>query len=325
MSKTKIQWSEYSWNPISGCSPVSEGCRNCFAARMAATRLRDHPRYAGLATFSDGRARWTGEVRLNHDVLRQPLRWRKSRRVFIASMSDLFHEGVPTPFIADIWDIMAEAYQHTFQILTKRADRLPEVFHYLAKWKNYKTPLPNVWLGVSVENQAAADERIPWLLQTPAAVWFVSVEPMLEAVNLHLSSMSADGYRMLSRWYGPDGFDKTGSQPELEQRELDWVICGGESGPGARPMHPDWARSLRDQCQAAGVPFFFKQWGAWFPRSQWEHSPELVLPDDDYMTGKDIYYFKGGETMHRVGKKRAGHLLGGRAWQEFPQPQPAAE
>ena len=246
------------WNPISGCSAVSEGCRNCFAARMAATRLKHHPRYKNLAVIENGRARWTGEVRLNHGVLEQPLRWRKPRRVFVCSMSDLFHKSVSDEWHWKIFKIMAAADRHIYQVLTKHPSRMLEFCQ--SKW--YRDlhsiyGLPNVWLGVSIENQAAADERIPLLLQTPAAVRFVSCEPLLSKVDLHL--MSSDGYRMLSHWYGPDGFDKTGLQPEREQPKPDWVIVGSESGPGARPMDEDWVRGLRDQCQAAGVSFFYKQ------------------------------------------------------------------
>ena len=169
-------------------------------------------------------------------------------------------------------------------------------------------PLHNLWLGVTAENQARADERIPILLQIPAAVRFVSVEPMLGAVDItkYLSCPAPTSYRILSRYYGPNGFDPSGTQPEkTTMHGLDWVICGGESGPGARPMHPDWARNLRDQCQEAGVPYFFKQWGQWYPDKKGIYSaPSMIF---------------GDTVVHNIGKKAAGRLLDGREYNEFPE------
>ena len=254
---TKIEWTDETWQVTTGCSPVSTGCRNCYAARMAATRLKHHPRYRGLAAMATpGRFGWTGEIRLNHNVLDQPLHWKKPRRVFVASMGDLFHKDVPDKFIHQVFDIMAEAQQHTFQVLTKRPDRMKKWFlEIYAQWPGREDPFPNVWLGVSVENQAAADERIPLLLQIPAEVRFVSCEPLLGPVDL------SEWLRERRGGYFPIGLPR--QQPCLpsnwHQPPLDWVIVGGESGPGARPMHPQWPRNIRDQCQAAGVPFFGKQ------------------------------------------------------------------
>jgi len=272
--KTKIEWTESTWNPITGCTMVSAGCTNCYAMGLAATRLRHHPSREGLTRMTGGQARWTGEVRFNKQWLDQPLRWRKPRMIFVCAHGDLFHEAVPDEWIDRVFAVMALAPQHTFQVLTKRPEQARK---YLAKvdergrpqywttaslmaatgsWNTGEIsasqwPLPNVWIGTSVEDQATADARIPHLLATPAAVRFVSAEPLLGPISF--------------RWAKWDNWlDKAGNRrPAVNAydglRMLDWVICGGESGQNARPMHPDWARSLRDQCKAAGTAFFFKQ------------------------------------------------------------------
>ena len=311
---TNIEWADETWPVVTGCTPVSEGCHNCYAARMAATRLKHHPRYEGLATIENGRAKWTGEVRLNPDVLEQPLHWRKPRMVFVASMGDWLHPSVPDLVTYRVLDTTQEAPQHTYQFLTKRADRLPIVTKRWLLGRGLHEPPSNVWQGVSVENQAAADERIPWLLQTPAAVRFVSVEPMLGAINVTPWLRECGGGSF------PIGLPL--HQPLLprnwHQPALSWVICGGESGPGARPMHPDWARSLRDQCQAAGVPFFFKQWGEFVPESHWKDLTMIQRNRKGAIFSFRDRRFPRDQRMYRVGKKAAGHLLDSRTWQEFP-------
>lgn len=254
MPKTKIEWTEYSWNPVTGCTPISEGCQNCYAKRMA-NRLRGRCGYPADEPF---------RVTLHPEKLDEPLKWEKPRRVFVCSMGDLFHEDVPDEFIEKVFDVMATVSRHTFIVLTKRPRRLLE----FVKWQTHETGEGylnegNVWLGVTAENQQRADERIPILLQIPAAVRFVSVEPMLGPVDL-------------SKWLGGTWYCETCEcivDPEFVPFSeihypcenyldfipgIDWVICGGETGPGARPMHPDWVRSLKDQCQEAGVPFFLK-------------------------------------------------------------------
>lgn len=236
---TKIPWSDENWPVVTGCTPTSEGCTNCYGARMAATRLRDHPRYEGLAVMHNGKPRWTGKVNLNYDVLDQPLHFRKPRMIFVASMGDLFHPSVPEDFIWRVIDIAYTAQQHLFQILTKRPERMLDVLTRSAWWNN-DTP-GNIWLGTSIENQATADERIPWLLQAPAAVRFVSCEPLLAGIRI-------------GQYLEPGWSSKFGMHDGLN-----WVIAGSESGPGARPMDEDWVRDLRDQCQAANVKFFYKQ------------------------------------------------------------------
>lgn len=285
---TKIEWADKVWNPVTGCTKVSDGCRNCYAERMAERFWKDRQ-------FSD--------VQCHADRLKQPLSWKKPARVFVNSMSDLFHLDVDKDFIGDVFRNMEKTPQHTFIILTKR----PKEMLYWFNLMNAERYLPNVWLGVSVENQQTADERIPLLLKTPAAVRFVSCEPLLGPVDL---SNNHPEYL-----WGQDSRDG-----ETDQDPLDWVICGGESGPNARPMHPDWARSLRDQCQAAGVPFFFKQNGEW---DALEKHPETSGYENVGFFDLDSRFCYPGVSSHgqhmvRVGKKKAGRLLDGVEWNAFP-------
>lgn len=278
MSTTNIEWVRNpdgtkgeSWPVVTGCSPISTGCRECYAARMAATRLKHHPRYKGLAVMqAPGMPRWTGEVRLNHDVLEQPLRWKKPRMIFVASMGDLFHERVSDPFIWQVFNVMRRADWHTFQILTKRSKRMLQWFNYIGPTVKQllEWPLPNVWLGVSAENQATANERIPILLQCPAAVRFVSCEPLLASIDLHGIHLGELRFHDVLRGEILEPLDRPGKAVPMygapqSAKKLNWVIVGGESGPGARPMMLDWAQNIVDQCQAANVPVFVKQVGAW--------------------------------------------------------------
>lgn len=267
-AKSKIEWTDKTWNPVTGCTKVSQGCKNCYAERI-------YERFNGKGSFKN--------VICHDDRLMDPTRWRKPSMVFVNSMSDLFHEDVPFKFIYEVFLIMQKAHWHTFQILTKRADRMVQFYKEYAQIID---ALPNVWVGVSVEDQKTADERIPLLLQVPTAVRFLSCEPLLGPINLKLFEGPVLSWK-LQRLEKRQGVSKG----------IDWVICGGESGPGSRPMHPDWARSLRDQCKAAGVSFFFKQWG--------EYSPGLVAGNGD------VQYF-------RIGKKKAGRLLDGQLHDAFP-------
>lgn len=251
---THIEWTDATWQPITGCSVVSPGCTNCYAMRLAGTRLRHHPSRARLTRATKAGPVWTGEVRLNEEWLTQPLSWKRPRRIFVCAHGDLFHENVPDDLIDRVFAVMALAPQHTFQVLTKRAKRMrryiaqdrmgyiegrakrilrersanPARPVMVGKTLAGTWPWPHVWLGVSVEDQPRADERIPHLRVTPAHVRFLSCEPVLAPIFPHLAGIG-------------------------------WVICGSESGPGARPCDLAWVRSLRDQCVAAGVPFFFKQ------------------------------------------------------------------
>lgn len=210
---TSIEWTEATWNPVTGCSKISPGCAHCYAERMA-NRLRA----MGQRNYADGFT-----VRTHPHMLDLPTRWKAPRRVFVNSMGDLFHDEVPFEFIELVFEVMQDAPHHTFQLLTKRADRLVELANEL-RWPS------NVWMGVTVEDNERAS-RIERLCVVPAAVRFLSIEPLL------------------------------GPLPDLPLQGIDWVIVGGESGPGARPMHAAWVRDVRDECLAAGVPFFFKQWG----------------------------------------------------------------
>jgi len=312
MGKTRIEWTEYSWNPVSGCTPISEGCQNCYAKRMA-NRLRGRCGYPADDPF---------RVTLHPERLGEPLRWKEPRRVFVCSMGDLFHEDVPRWMRFEVMDIILQAKQHTFLILTKRPANMKEFFEwYYSKAGRTIETIKNLWLGVTAENQQRADERIPILLQITAAVRFVSVEPMLGPVDLSLS----DGVD-LSMSVG------TGLKPGKSYliNSLDWVICGGETGPNARPMHPDWVRNLRDQCQASGVSFFFKQWGEWAPyrpSTAGYASPDGPSLPEGCASKRKLMWgweFKNHEEFPkwmaavRIGKKAAGRLLDGRMWDEIP-------
>jgi protein gp37 len=226
MAETSIEWTDATWNPVAGCTVLSAGCTNCYAMRMAA-RLdaMGQPKYRGLTRRSGNRAVWTGKVRLDPRSLDAPARWRKPRMIFVNSMSDLFHSAVPAEFIAQVWATMATTPQHTYQILTKRPDRMHEVL----SCGDFPT-LANVWLGTSVEDARVLD-RIDHLRQVRAAVRFVSFEPLVGSVS---------------------DADLTG---------VGWAIVGGESGPRARPMKVEWVDEIESLCREAGTAFFFKQWG----------------------------------------------------------------
>ena len=320
---TKIEWCKNkdggqgkTWNPVTGCTKISPGCQNCYAERMA-KRLRGRCGYDAENPF---------KVTLHPDRLEEPMRWRKPSMVFVCSMGDLFHDDVPFDFIDRVFKRINGSPQHDFLILTKRTERMREYFARSMKflcaacqgtgcsycldhgYQNWEMkPYSNVWLGVTAENQEMADKRIPILLQIPAAVRFVSVEPMLGPVDL-LSEDYLGG--CINCEICLDSPEKCINR--VNNLKLDWVICGGETGPDARPMHPDWVRGLRDQCQSAGVPFFFKQWGEYIHASQ--------TPDN--MTNYDPEYFYDREWppgFARVGKKIAGRLLDGCEWNEMPK------
>ena len=257
--KTNIEWTEATWNPITGCSRVSEGCVNCYAERLAAGRLQHHPSRQGLTE----NGRWNGLVNFNDQWLGQPLRWRTPRRIFVCAHSDLFHPNIPSSWINAVFAVMLFSPQHTFQVLTKRPERMRLYLDGLAEnwfdrlypstriklarcgigeeaWEhargNLYLPLPNVWFGTSVENQPTANQRLPELIQcsTNAEVLWVSIEPLLGPVDM----LTATGSIL---------------------RQVDWVVVGGESGPGYRPMDLEWARDLRDECAYLDIPFFMKQ------------------------------------------------------------------
>lgn len=235
---TKIEWTDATWNPVRGCTRVSTGCTRCYAERDAARWSGPGQPYEGYVEQLRSGPRWTGLVELVPSMLDRPLHWKKPRRIFVNSMSDLFHERLPPQAIADVWEVMARSPQHTFQILTKRP-------HRMRAWVREHLPifgvLPNVWLGVSVEDQSSADTRVPLLLDTPAVLRWLSLEPLLERVKLPRA------------WLGE-------STPE--DGKIGWLVVGGESGEEARDFDPDWARSLLSLARGAGVPFFLKQLGS---------------------------------------------------------------
>lgn len=243
-TNSRIEWTEATWNPVAGCSILSPGCTNCYAMRMAERLdLMGQEKYRSLTRRTGGRPKWNGKIRLDENSVTIPYSWKTGRMIFVNSMSDLFHEDVPVDFINKVFAVMKDCSQHTFQVLTKRSDRLRSIANKL-DWPE------NIWMGVSVEN-ADYKHRIDDLRATDAAVKFLSLEPLVGDVGL------------------------------LDLSNIDWAIAGGESGPGARPMEPAWVRSIRDQCVEADVAFHFKQWGG-------------------------------------VNKKRAGRVLDGRTWDQFP-------
>jgi protein gp37 len=410
VNNTSIEWTDSTWNPIRGCSRVSEGCRHCYAEKVAYRFSGPGQPYEGLVRINaagERQPQWNGQIQFAENHLLDALRWNpivdhdptcdyyladrkqirncgcptRARRIFVNSMSDLFHENVTDVMLDRIFAVMALCPQHTFQVLTKRPERMlaylsapgrrsdvmaesGDLAFDVQSLKKYPRsmfpknaevvydlgangdecgcrvtsawPLHNVQLGVSVEDQPTADVRIPLLLQTPASVRFISAEPLLGALDIRpylLADPERPNWSRLNR--------------------LHWAIVGGESGPGARPMHPDWARGLRDQCVGAGVPFLFKQWGEWKPISEmpeseyeklyvsnkkapeeWEqadydetHGRRCTVPVG-YMnfvgeTGLERGFQSidghGGMTFFRVGKKAAGRLLDGREWNEMPK------
>lgn len=312
---TKIQWADHTFNPWVGCAAISPACEHCYAEAWA--------RRTGQAALWQGERRRTAAA-----TWRQPLKWERQaeafmaehgrrQRVFCASLADVFDNQADPAWRADLWELIAETPSLDWLLLTKRpqniagmyADGLADAYN-APRMEPRQWPPRNVWLGTTVENQAEAERRIPHLLAAPAAGRFLSCEPLLEAVDV-------------SPW-----LDRIG-----------WIIVGGESGPGARPVHPDWVRGLRDQCQAAGVPFFFKQWGAWLP---WEPGPaplwvsqtgrredrHTLFPvdiDRDPKWDDGLWAVAEGErhaAFQRVGKTAAGALLDGRHWLEWPVARP---
>ena len=338
---TKIEWTDATWNPITGCSVVSPGCTNCYAMKLAGTRLKHHPTRAGLTTDSKAGPVWNGQVRFNEGMLLDPLKWRRPRMIFVCAHGDLFAENVPDEWIDRLFAVMALSPHHIFQVLTKRPERMttylanPDTVtriydlvmdmvvvdgakailttprtHDAAPAGNKVMlglwPLPNVWLGVSVEDQKRADERQLPMVALAMRGWrtWVSYEPALGPVNW----MSNGGW----------GF-------------LEWVVSGGESGHGARPTHPDWHRAARDFCAAHDIPFLFKQWGEYLPAidrdkedPDWRRDYSFTYADDQpdmnwlNLAGGSGFHGARFHVMQRVGKRFAGRLLDGVEHNAFP-------
>jgi protein gp37 len=305
MTTTKIEWTRgkdgtpgKSWNPVRGCSLVSPGCTNCYAMRQAHRFSGKGQPYEGLTKLTSHGPVWTGDVRLVPEVLDELRQWSKPCRIFVNSMSDLFHESVPDSFMVKVWQSMCENNRHVYMILTKRPDRM---LAWCSRFKNLtqpSNPPQHIWLGVSVEDQKSADERIPLLLQVSAAIRWVSAEPLLGPIDF--TNLGEP------KRYGAHGWSAIWPNNPLRPC-LDWVVVGGESGPRARPLNPVWVRSIRDQCQAASVSFFFKQWG--------DFSPTVRPPSSKHW---DAHVFDQSNVVVRVGKKAAGRLLDGRTWDEYP-------
>ena len=311
MSDTsKIEWTDATWNPVRGCSIVSKGCTNCYAMKQAHRFAGAGHAYEGLTQMTRGGPVWTGKVRVVPDLLDQPLHWKKPRRIFVNSMSDLFHEDVTDQFIADVFGIMAATPWHTYQVLTKRPRRALyllgagcmggfedaiEECMALYTHSDLVWPIPNVWLGVSVEDQAAADERIPLLLQAPATVRWISAEPLLGPIDL-VQVMVKPIFDM--------------------QGWLNWIVIGGESGPGARGCSVADIRSIVRQCRAVGIPVFVKQLGAYVVDRNdagFDGCDPTSWPDMDPMDIEDnIHGFKdeyqGADVRVRLGNRKGGAM-----------------
>lgn len=321
---TKIEWTDRTWNPTTGCNKVSAGCKNCYAEKQHFRLQHMHP-----AKYTKG---FSAGVETQYSVVREPLKWQKPCKVFVNSMSDLFHIDIPFEFIREVYCVMLLNKKHTFQILTKRPKIMVQFYQYFdlyaeqydmgainALWREKK----NIWVGTSCENQQTADERIPYLLQVPAAVRFLSCEPLLGAIDLSKYYLTTIPSRETEK-YPFRGLMENQKTKWIDL--LHWVIAGGESGSGARPMHPDWVRSLRDQCKAAGVPFFFKQWGEYRAsiagdtagRNKWAWVCENGFVEKGVLPGAFKNETLHHELMLKVGKKKSGNMLDGKQYLEFP-------
>jgi protein gp37 len=334
---SKIEWTEATLNIATGCTKVSVGCANCYITRTmpfrVAGRTFEHPQ-EGKTPRDIGA---TTGVLLHPERVVQPLRWRRGRRIFINSLADWLHDDVPDSLLVDLFAVAALTPQHTYQLTTKRPARgralLGSDWFPAAVERALRTdprfsrpgqpwpvpdgglpwPLPNAWIGVSAENQDMADQRIPILVDTPAAVRWVSAEPLVGPVTFRWA-----------RW------EPMRDRNHLDGlRRLDWVVVGGESGADVRPMHPDWARQIRDECVEAGVPFFFKQWGEWAPTgrtgigaSDRPDRRRLLKPLPGYgepcCDGSTHLPIQFGPEIGRVGVKAAGRVLDGRTWDQYP-------
>lgn len=320
---SKIEWTGITWNPTTGCNKVSRGCKFCYAEVMH-KRLKGMGQAKYQQNFSDGVVTHVDDLRIDFG--------KKPKMIFVNSMSDLFHKDVPFDFIDNVFAVMDTWPQHTFQILTKRADRMAEYFAENRSWRvgqlkyaydsnDYDLsawPLKNVWIGVSVENQEHADERIPYLLQCQAAIRFLSCEPLVGDIDL-------------SKWFGLYQFEENGTYHlKVGSRwkdSPDWVIVGGESGSkkGVTGLHVAWVRSLRDQCKIAGVPFFFKQWGEWGfadPKMDGVRGRYGLISMDGKFIKTNHYPRQmmsfGSVVMERKGKNKTGNLLDGVQHLEIP-------
>lgn len=309
---TEISWCDSTWSPVVGCQPISEGCKNCWAAKMATRQSARGRPFQGTAQ----RGKWTGEVFVAEGRMNWPAKWRKPRRIAVCLMGDLFYKEVPDSVIDQVFDVMIGNRQHTYLLLTKRPERMTIFINrYVRRSGLTKETLRHIWCGFSAENQATADWRIGQLWDINYLITFVSLEPLVGPVSLR-------------KWIGIKG-----------RKYLDWLIVGGESGHHARPLHPAWAQNLRDQCLEAKIPLFFKQWGQWFPVSQARALPpwrDFKEEDHRVFIGHKVYlknfvdqsgFFcsppvaeqSSGEAVVRLGKKSSGCMLDGEHYLQFPE------
>lgn len=323
---SKIEWTEETWNPFVGCSKVSEGCKNCYAEKMAyrltnmALKKESFDSCDGyLHVINIDKKCWNGKTFFQHSQLSKPFKRKKPTKYFVCSMSDLFHEDNDFVDILKVWYVMCQNPHHIFQVLTKRPDRVIEFYRYIGKkckddgldsvpsdsndYIDYVETPNHVWIGVTVENQEMADKRIPILLDIPAKTRFLSCEPLLDNINFPLY----DGW--VPTYNNPDnsGGDKE-AWPMIY--DLSWVVIGGESGSNARPMHPNWAKNIIAQCEAANVPVFFKQWG--------EYAPSDNLPLSIVLKLKN-HIFNDKTIVYRIGKKKSGNIINGTKYEQYPE------
>jgi len=313
---SKIEWCHATVNAISGCTPISPGCTNCYAMRAGGLNRPHHPSN-GLTTLTRAGHVWTGAVRLNDAWLRRPLTWQKPRRIFWNAHGDAWHESVPVEWIDRELAVAALTPHHRHLFLTKRSTHMRRYFEdpstperILDQCKDlgglprrWQWPLPNVWLGVSVEDQARAEERIPDLLDTPAALRWLSCEPLLGPVDL--TFLKTGLFKGAGSLEGRTVQRITNCLSRADG--IKWAVVGGESGHGARPMHPAWPVSLLDQCEEAGIPFLFKQWGEYSAHDMGTEDPRSIALDPDHV------------EYTRVGKTRAGRRLHGRLHDGYPE------
>lgn len=329
-----IEWTDHTWNPLTGCTVISKGCTNCYAMKLAGGRLlKDHPSRVGLTDMTKAGPVWNGRIRFNEGWLRQPLQWQKRSMVFVCAHSDLFHGAVGWQYIDQIFAVMALSYMrddcgHIFQVLTKRPgfarDYIndPETPYRVGRvMKRLKPglmgensppvwPLPNVWLGVSVEDQRAADDRIPVLLRTHAAVRWLSMEPLLGPVKLREPLLTDRGRR--AGWIARE--DETSE----EHPTIDWIVVGGESGKRARWMEPGWANAILEQCWKTETPFHFKQWGNHVWMSERCESLHLT-PSEVAEKYRGEATHVGDDVVFRAEKRSLDRLLYGSEYNEWPR------
>jgi protein gp37 len=318
---TKIEWCDETWNPVTGCTPVGKGCDNCYAKRMS-TRLRGRCGYDPDNPF---------KVTPHWSQMNKPFRWKKPKRIFVCSMGDLFHQEITWQFIDNVFNIIRDNQRHTFMILTKRPtlmkEYLEKTYTHLGFSNNINERLKNVWFGVSVSNQLEANQSIPVLLSIPGIRRFVSCEPILGHIDLQkLSYITGLGCKIIDSLRGVKWIDDIDSDRyNSSTGKLDWVIAGGETGPGARPVHPDWITSLRYQCYHANVPFFFKSWGEWSKSNIYKASRKGFVGkttgefQDRFGSGSIFNENQNCHFVYKVGKKITGRLIDGVEWIQFPK------